>query len=140
MIPVAAVLLLIQLARRRPQDLQPPSAGKYNFEVLTMKYPKWAMAKRMGAVGLLFIVSQAASAAMTANEYACKVVTIGGQQGVVLVQADTKALAKGAAAGAQAFTFDNGRVTATSVVECIDRRKERFSDYQFQQFFESIPL
>ena len=77
---------------------------------------------------------------MPDGEYACKVVTVGGQLGVVLVQADTKSQAAGAAAGAQAFTFDNGRGTATSVVECIDRRKEQFSDYQFQQFFESIPL
>jgi len=77
---------------------------------------------------------------MPANEYACKVVTIGGQLGVVLVQADTKALAAKAASGAQAFTFDNGRGTATSVVECIERGKEQFADYQFQQFFESIPL
>jgi hypothetical protein len=110
------------------------------FEVLEMNFLNWAMAKRMSVVGLLCIFSQAASAAMPANEYACKVVTIGGELGVVLVQADTKALAEGAAAGAQAFTFDNGRGTATSVVECIDRSKERFSDYQFQQFFESIPL
>jgi hypothetical protein len=108
--------------------------------VLEMKSRTWIQSIRVTSMMLLGTVSLAASAAMPNGEYACKVVTIGGQLGVVLVQADTKAQAAGAAAGAQAFTFDNGRGTATSVVECIDRRKEQFSDYQFQQFFESIPL
>jgi hypothetical protein len=113
---------------------------KHYLEVLEMKSLKWIQPARITAMLLLGIFSLGASAAMPNGEYACKVVTIGGQFGVVLVQADTKAQAAGAAAGAQAFTFDNGRGTATSVVECIDRRKEQFSDYQFQQFFESIPL
>ena len=101
---------------------------------------KWIRPVQIAALLLLGIFSLGASAEMPDGEYACKVVTVGGQFGVVLVQADTKAQAAGAAAGAQAFTFDNGRGTATSVVECIDRSKEQFSDYQFQQFFESIPL
>lgn len=105
-----------------------------------MKSLTWLRPVRVAAVLLLGIFSLGALAAMPDGEYACKVATVGGQLGVVLVQADTRALAAGAAAGAQAFTFDNGRGTATSVMECIDRRKERFSDYQFQQFFESIPL
>ena len=105
-----------------------------------MNFFKWLRPAGITAMLLLGLFSLGASAAMPNGEYACKVVTIGGQLGVVLVQADTKELAAGAAVGAQAFTFDNGRGTATSVVECIDRRKEQFSDYQFQQFFESIPL
>ena len=105
-----------------------------------MNFFKWLRPAGITAMLLLSIISLGASAAMPDGEYACKVVTVGGQLGVVLVQADSKAQAAGAAAGAQAFTFDNGRGTATSVVECIDRRKEKFSDYQFQQFFESIPL
>ena len=96
--------------------------------------------RNLVAVVLLALLCLPASAAMPSGEYACKVVTIGGQLGVVLVQADTRARAAKAAAGAQAFTFDNSRGTATSVVECIDRRTEQFSDYQFQQFFQSIPL
>jgi hypothetical protein len=107
---------------------------------MEMNFFKWLRPAGITAMLLLSIISLGASAAMPNGEYACKVVTIGGQLGVVLVQADSKAQAAGAAAGAQAFTFDNGRGTATSVVECIDRRKEQFSDYQFQQFFESIPL
>ena len=105
-----------------------------------MNFLNWIRQARITAMLLLSILSLGASAEMPDGEYACKVVTVGGQLGVVLVQADTKALAAGAAAGAQAFTFDNGRGTAKSVVKCIDRRKEQFSDYQFQQFFESIPL
>ena len=86
-----------------------------------MKSLKWIRSVRITAVLLLGMFSLAASAAMPDGEYACKVVTIGGQLG-------------------QAFTFDNSRGTATSVVECIERGKEQFADYQFQQFFESIPL
>ncbi len=100
---------------------------------------KWIRRSQLAAM-LLVLFGLPAAAAMPSGEYACKVVTIGGQLGVVLVQADTRALATKAAAGAQAFTFDNSRGTATSVVECIERRKEQFSDYQFQQFFESIAL
>ncbi|MEM8561153.1 MAG: hypothetical protein AAGF57_02910 [Pseudomonadota bacterium] len=74
------------------------------------------------------------------KEFACKVVTIGGFTGITLVQAENKALAAEAAKGAMAFTIDNQTGTARSVVRCIDRREERFSDYQFQQFFESIGL
>ncbi len=97
-------------------------------------------ASRFGVALMAGLFSLAVSAGMPAGEYACKVVTIGGQLGVVLVQADTREQAASAALRAEAFTFDNGRGTATSVVECIDRGKERFADYQFQQFFESIPL
>jgi len=89
---------------------------------------------------LLVLMCSPSSAALPGGEYACKVRTLGGQLGVVLVQADTKVLAAKAAAGAQAFTFDNSMGTATSVVECIDRKTERFTDYQFQQFLESIAL
>ncbi|MEM1153463.1 MAG: hypothetical protein AAGI44_04935, partial [Pseudomonadota bacterium] len=74
------------------------------------------------------------------KDFACRVVTIGGLSGVVLVQAETKELAAKAAQGATAFTFDNQTGTATSGVKCIDRWEEQFSDYQFQQFFESIGL
>lgn len=89
---------------------------------------------------MLLLLCLPTSAALPSGEYACKVVTTGGQLGIVLVQANTKVLATKAAAGAEAFTFDNGRGAAASVVECIDRRKERFTDYQFQQFFENMPL
>ena len=105
-----------------------------------MALPKWIRTLRIGAAVLLAACASAASADMPVGEYACRVVTVDGRMGLVLVQADTRERAAGAASGAEAFTLDNGRARARSVVECIERSREKFTDYQFQQFYESIPL
>jgi hypothetical protein len=36
--------------------------------------------------------------------------------------------------------MDKTRSPATKVVQCISRGEEEFADYQFQQFFESVPM
>ncbi|MEE4143331.1 MAG: hypothetical protein V2I26_00900 [Halieaceae bacterium] len=93
------------------------------------------------AIGLAAtVVSVTALAGMPRGEFACKVRAEGGRLGLVLVQADTRALAEKSAVGAQAFTTDGTRGRATAVLECIVPDDERFADYQFQQFFESLPL
>lgn len=88
----------------------------------------------------LVVTSPISMGAMPASEFACQVVVDGGKVGLVLVQADTSALAEKAALGAEAFTIDNMRGLSTSVVRCIRRGEESFPDYQFQQFYESVPL
>jgi hypothetical protein len=77
---------------------------------------------------------------MPSGEYACQVIAAGGLIGLVLVQADTLLEAEQASLGAEAFTMDKTRSPATKVVQCIRRGEEKFADYQFQQFFESVPL
>jgi hypothetical protein len=81
-----------------------------------------------------------ACVAIPSVEFACQVSVEGGRIGLVLVQADTRALAEKAAVGAEAFVTDNTRGRATGVLQCIKRADETFADYQFQQFFESVPL
>jgi len=105
-----------------------------------MKFRNRPGSSRLLAALLLGLLAPAVMAAMPAGEYACKVITRDGRLGLVLVQADSKAQAAGAAADAEAFTFDGGRGRAETVSECIDRNRETFPDYQFQQFYESIPL
>ncbi len=78
---------------------------------------------------------------MPSGEYACQVIAAGGLIGLVLVQADTSSWRLNKASlGAEAFTMDKTRSPATKVVQCIRRGEEKFADYQFQQFFESVPL
>jgi hypothetical protein len=110
------------------------------IEVVKMKSLKWTKAIWLSVVLFPGMASLGSVAAMPANEYACQVIAAGGQIGLVLVQADTRALAEKAALGADAFTMDNARSPATRVVQCIRRGAETFADYQFQQFFESVPL
>jgi hypothetical protein len=73
------------------------------------------------------------------SEFACQVIAQEGRIGLVVVLADTKEMAAQAAVGAQAYTIDNARGTATEVVQCIRPGEERFTDYQFEQFYQSVP-
>jgi len=107
---------------------------------MEMKSIKYSRAGRAAIVLLAALAGVTAFAALPQGEFACKVRAQGGKIGLVLVQADTRALAEKSAVGAQAFTTDNLRGRATSVLQCIVLGKERFADYQFQQFVESLPL
>jgi hypothetical protein len=107
---------------------------------MQMKSPKFTKATWFAALLLPSVHIMNAAAVMPSGEYACQVVAQGGRIGLVLVQADTKALAEKAAVGAEAFTTDNIRSPATRVVQCIARGEERFADYQFQQFYENVPM
>jgi len=105
-----------------------------------MKFIKYATAGPLAIALAAALASTTSLAGLPQGEFACKVRVQGGKLGLVLVQADTKGLAAGAAVGAEAFTTDNMRGRATSVLECIVPAQERFADYQFQQFFENLPL
>jgi len=107
---------------------------------MEMKSIKYSMAGRAAIVLVAALAGVTAFADMPQGEFACKVRAQGGKIGLVLVQADSRALAEKSAIGAQAFTTDNLRGRATSVLQCIVPGKERFADYQFQQFFESLPM
>jgi hypothetical protein len=107
---------------------------------MEMKSIKYSMAGRAAIVLVAALAGATTFAGMPQGEFACKVRAQGGKIGLVLVQADTRALAEKSAVGAQAFTTDKRRGRATSVLQCIVPGKERFADYQFQQFFESLPM
>lgn len=105
-----------------------------------MRHFNSASVGRLFAAGLFCLGSLNVQAAMPANEYACQVTAQGGRIGLVLVQADTKEQAEAAAVGVEAFTYDGVRSRSTGVMECIERGRERFSDIQFQAFYQSVPL
>lgn len=105
-----------------------------------MKNPEQRTALWPGITLLLALFSTTSIAAMPEGDFACKVRAQGGKIGLVLVQADTEAVAKESAMGAEALTTDNSRGRATRVVQCIRMGEERFADYQFQQFMESLPM
>ena len=107
---------------------------------MAIKMIKYSMAGRLATALLVSLASSFSLAGMPQGEFACKVRAQGGRLGLVLVQADTRELAAKAAVGADAFTTDNMRARATSVLECIVPDRERFTDYQFQQFLENLPL
>jgi hypothetical protein len=107
---------------------------------MALKSIKYSTVGRLGVALLASLASNFALAGLPQGDFACKVRAQGGKLGLVLVQADTRALAAKAAVGADAFTTDNMRARATSVLECIVPDKERFADYQFQQFFENLPM
>ncbi len=105
-----------------------------------MKTPRWTQAMWLAVLLLPSVPATNVFAAMPSGEYACQVIAAGGLIGLVLVQADTASLAEKAALGAEAFTMDKTRSPATKVVQCIRRGEEKFADYQFQQFFERVPM
>ena len=107
---------------------------------MEMKFIKYATAGPLAIMLTAALVSATSLAELPQGEFACKVRVQGGKLGLVLVQADTRELAASAAVGADAFTTDNMRGRAISVLECIVPAQERFADYQFQQFLESLPL
>jgi hypothetical protein len=105
-----------------------------------MKTSKWIKTTCLAVLLLPSVSAVNAVAAMPSGEYACQVIATGGLIGLVLVQADTLLEAEQASLGAEAFTMDKTRSPATKVVQCISRGEEEFADYQFQQFFESVPM
>jgi hypothetical protein len=87
------------------------------------------------------VVAMPAGAELPAGEYACQVTAEGGRIGLVLVQADSRERAEAAAARARALTYDGVRSPAIEVIQCIDRHGgERFRDFQFQAFYENVPM
>ena len=104
-----------------------------------MKALKWTKTTWLAMLLLPCLSVTGSFAAMPGGEFACQVTVQSGGIGLVLVQADTKALAEKAAVGADAFTTDNSHSPALRVVQCIQRGEERFADYQFQQFYERVP-
>lgn len=81
-----------------------------------------------------------AQAPFPEGEFVCQVRAEGGKIGLVMIQADSKEVAIKAAVGANAQTTDGFKARATGVIQCITYREERFTDVQFQAFFDQFPL
>jgi hypothetical protein len=81
-----------------------------------------------------------AAGVATAHDYACHVQIVKDKPAIVLVDTDSDANARRAAAGAEAKAADGTRGPVVRVVECIDRLNGRFSDRQIQQQLERLAL
>lgn len=99
------------------------------------------MKKRIAAASLFLSLAASIDTAyaLPANEYACKVLTIGDQTGVVMVQADDLAKASETASKRKARRLDGLVEQVKLVVECIPYPGQRFSDTALQAFIDSMP-
>lgn len=104
-----------------------------------MNVLRWTKSIGFALVLLSGFISPGSLAVPPMGKFACQVIVEGGQFGVVFVEAHTKAAAERAVPGAKAYTTDKILSPTTEVVQCINRLEERFSDYQFQQFYENVP-
>ena len=95
---------------------------------------------KIALASLLATVSLASNAQLPDGEFACQVLTQGGQSGLVLIQTDAEADAMRAARTAIAWELDGGKGKAISVVECIAIPGEKFKDTWFNSFYEDFPL
>ena len=96
-------------------------------------------ALRPGLILLALLVSETVSASLPQGEYACEVQTQAGVAGLVLLQTDSLAEAKKAAAQATAYKLGGGKSPAVSVIECIVLGQGRFRDAHFQDFYKNFP-
>ena len=70
----------------------------------------------------------------------CQVVTSAGNVGLVSIQTYSRAQAANKVIGQSAVTPIKTRETAVSTVQCIEQRSgKRFTDEQFQRFYEGLP-
>ena len=109
------------------------------IEVTRMKSLRWAGAISLAVLLLPGLCGSMAVAAAPPTEFACQVIARSGAAGLVVIRADSLEQARQAVIGASAYTTDAVRSPATRVVQCIRRGEERFTDYQFQQFYEAVP-
>lgn len=86
------------------------------------------------------LFSAGALAELPDGDYACQVQTEGGKKGLVLVQTDSEQQAIAAARGGKAIIADGTWREVVDVVECIDRRAERFRDADFQMQYKKTPM
>ena len=85
------------------------------------------------------LLCMTAQAELPSSEYACHVVTQGGAPGLVELQVDSRQRAMAGAGSLQARTVTGSREQAARVIECVQRPRGRFSDGNFQAFYENAP-
>lgn len=88
---------------------------------------------------LVMLASLNAHATDRKFTYACEVMTQAGVSGLVLIQADNMQDAQRAALKAEAITIAGETSLAMSLVQCIKTPEGRFTDSQFQRFYEELP-
>ncbi|MCB1841790.1 MAG: hypothetical protein KDI09_02415 [Halioglobus sp.] len=94
----------------------------------------------LACTGILVMLSSLGTQATDRKfTYACEVLTQAGVSGLVLIQADNMQDAQAAAVKAEAITIGGQTSPAMSVVQCIETPKGRFTDSQFQRFYEELP-
>jgi len=87
---------------------------------------------------LAALFASSAQAALPENSFACQVETRENGHGLVRVQAHTMQAARRIALESDALTRDGKRAQATALVQCVEVPKGKFSDLQFQYFYENV--
>lgn len=92
------------------------------------------------ALALLLGLSSHSLWAQTGGaSYDCQVQTQLGVHGLVMVQADDAETARRVAQGSVSLTTDKREARSVSVIQCVRRGEERFSDLSFRRFAENLP-
>ena len=87
----------------------------------------------------MFALSTVTAKSLPQEMFACHVSTAAVFDGLVMMQANNKEDAIKGALSTKALTTNDTRAKTTAVIECINRTGEqRFSDIQFQAFYESL--
>jgi hypothetical protein len=97
-------------------------------------------AMTLGTVCLLLAAASVAAEREWPDQgYDCQVVTNAGNVGLVSIQTYSRAQAADKVIGQSAATPIKTRETAVSAVQCIEQRSgKRFTDEQFQRFYEGL--
>lgn len=85
-----------------------------------------------------FLALSTATAKLPEKLFSCHVSTTAVFDGLVLMQANDLQDAMKGALTTTAYTTNDSSAKTTKVIECISRSGERFSDIQFQEFYESL--
>ena len=105
-----------------------------------MKKPNQFILALAAPAAFTFFYSIVASAVLPEGDFACQVVTRGGNSGLVLVQTNSKKEAVDTAQQSIARIADGSWGQVATVVECIDRSSQRFKDAEFQTIYEQTPM
>ena len=88
----------------------------------------------------MLLAGAGSHAVMPQGEFACQVLTAGGNYALKLIQSDTMDEAIATAKNRRVKVTDQVWADVVEVVQCIDRSEERFSDPAFQAVYENTPL
>ncbi|PCJ46792.1 MAG: hypothetical protein COA74_12890 [Gammaproteobacteria bacterium] len=90
------------------------------------------------SIAMFALNSIDAKAKLPEKKFVCHVSTSNGFDGLVFMQAHDLEDAIQGASSTQAYTTNGSMANSKEVRQCIKPSKETFSDYQLQQFYESM--
>ncbi len=95
---------------------------------------------KISIVTVTLLTVSASYARMPDHHFVCHVSTVSGIDGIVNIQAYNIGNAFKGASSVKAITSSDGYTKSQTkeVKECVEKPEVKFSDYQFQQFYNSL--